>query len=209
MPKMPYRRRGGILRPVLNASKAGAKWLAKRATRDRLRRQTAEGVIDMAERRYMLEYGSYARLYADGKEWDGRSGRRLVTLPPNPDEVPTPLWVLDILAGFTAGSETGPEDVRGTPCRHLTGTTDLSRASQATPGGVAVPARKRFEDLLALPVDVWVDDTHIRRVRFTSEHPTGHRSETLELWDFGVQLDDLDWTRLPTFRSPEQAGAKG
>jgi hypothetical protein len=52
-----------------------------------------------------------------------------------------------------------------------------------------------------LPAEVWLDDSHIRRVRFVSER----RIESLELWDFGASLEGLDWTRLPTFRSPERA----
>jgi hypothetical protein len=113
--------------------------------------------------------------------------------------------LVDILAGLTAATDEGTDDVRGTPSRRFTATVDLSRASRITPGGVAVPMlmRGRFEDLLALPVEVCVDDEHVRRVRFRPEH----RTETLELWDFGVSLDGLDWTRLPTFRSPGEAAA--
>jgi hypothetical protein len=207
-PKMPYRRRrrGGVLRPFLTASKAGAKLVVSRAICSHFGPLTAEGVIDMAGRRYMLDYGSYARLYADGKEWDGRSGRPLATLPPNADPVPTPLWLLDIVAGFTGVCDVEAEAVRGNSCRHVTGTIDLSRAPHMVPSGVAVPACKRYEDLLSMPIDIWIDDTHIRRVRFGSKHfpgPSGHRSETLELWDYGVSLDNLDWTRLPAFRLSE------
>ena len=90
-------------------------------------------------------------------------------------------------------------------CRHLGCTADLSRASQAAAGRIAVPVRSRFEDLLALPLEVWLDDMHIRRVRFSSAEGAEQRSETLELWDFGVAVDDLDWTRLPTFRSADEA----
>jgi hypothetical protein len=28
------------------------------------------------------------------------------------------------------------------------------------------------------------------------------KERTTELWDFGVSLEDLDWTRLPDFRNP-------
>jgi hypothetical protein len=206
MPVMPYRRRGGLLRPILSAGKSGAKRLVKVAARDLdFRHQTSEGIIDITGRRYMLDYGSYARLYADGQEWDGRSGRALATLPPDASAVPTPLWLLDLLAGVVGASETGTDEVRGVTCRHLAGTADLSRASQAAPGGIAAPGRTRFEDLLALPVEVWIDDTQIRRIRFSSSEGAEQRSDTLELWDFGVPLDDLDWTRLPTFRSPDEA----
>ena len=79
---------------------------------------------------------------------------------------------------------------------------DLSRASRATPGGVAVPTLGRFEALLALTAEVWLDDCHVRRLRFAAEN----RTDTLELWDLGVALDDLDWSRLPTFRTAGEAG---
>jgi hypothetical protein len=203
---MPYRRRGGLLRPILNAGKSGAKRLVKFAAPDLdFRRQTSEGIIDIAGRRYMLDYGSYARLYADGKEWDGRSGRALATLPPDGSAFPTPLWLLDLLAGVVGASETGTEEVRGVTCRHLAATADLSRASQAVRGGIAAPGRRRFEELLALPVEIWIDDTQIRRIRFNSSEGVEQHTDTLELWDFGVPIDDLDWTRLPTFQSPDEA----
>jgi hypothetical protein len=204
MPPMPRRRRGGLMRPVTAAAKAAGKRLLKAATNNfDFRHMTAEGVVDLEQRRYMLDYGSYARLYASGKEWDGRSGRRLSTLSIDEQLVPTPLWLLDILAGVTEATDDAPDEVRGRRCRRFTATVDLSRASQATAGGVAVPTLARFEDALALSVGVCIDGEHIRRVRFRPEH----RIETLELWDFGVALDHLDWTRLPTFRSPEEAAA--
>jgi hypothetical protein len=62
---------------------------------------------------------------------------------------------------------------------------------------VAAPAVDRFEDLLALPIEVCIDERHVRRIRCE----TGHGVKTLELWGFGVDVDRLDWTRLPTFRS--------
>jgi hypothetical protein len=201
-PQRPRRRRGGLLRPPGRVAKAAGTRLFKAATRNHdFRRQSSEGVIDFAGRRYMLDHGSYSQLYAGGQEWDGRSGRLLATLSPEEMKRPTPLWLLDILAGLTAATDAGTEEVRGTSCRRVAAIVDLGRASKATSGGVAVPRLARFEELLALPVDVWVDDTHVRRVRY--EH--GFLNETVELWDFDVQPQDLDWTRLPTFRSPNEA----
>jgi len=201
-PQMPRRRRGGLLRPVGRLAKAAGKLLLKAATRTHdFRHVSSEGVVDFAGRRYMLDHGSYAQLYAGGRHWDGRSGRPLATLPPEEDKLPTPLWLLDILAGLTAATDEGTEDVRGTSCRRFAATVDLSRASKATPGGVAVPKLARFEELLALPVTVWIDDAHVRRVRYDY----GFLKETVELWDFDVRPEDLDWTRLPTFRSPSEA----
>jgi len=202
MPPMPQRRRGGLLRPLMRAGKAAGKRLLTRALGDLdFRRQEAEGFIDLARRRYLLDYGHYARLFADGQEWDGRSGRLLSTLSADTDVVPTPLWLLDLLAGVTETRDAGTEGVRGTPCRRIAAKTDLSRASRDIPGGIAVPQLGRFEDLLALPIEVWVDESHVRRVRFERDD----RVETVELWDFGTPLDAIDWTRLPTFRSPEEA----
>ena len=109
---------------------------------------------------------------------------------------------MDLLAGVTSAEEAGLEDVRGTSCRHLVATADLGRASQATSGGMPVRGGKTFDELLALPVEVWIDESFIRRVRFA---PKAGDADTLDLWDFGTPLDDLDWTRLPTFRSPSEA----
>jgi len=207
----------GLMRPMASVAKAAGKRLLKAVTGNvDLRRQSAEGVIDLRASRWMLDYGSYARLYAEGMEWDGRSGRPLATLPPNQQELPSPLWLLDILAELDGATEEGAEDVRGTACRRFSATVDMSRASQPTAGGVATSKLGRFGDMLAaqaraqdrsdqaaVPIEVWLDDEHVRRVRFLPEH----RVETLELWDFGVSPDDLDWTRLPTFRSSEEAAA--
>jgi hypothetical protein len=58
---------------------------------------------------------------------------------------------------------------------------------------------------------VWIDDQHIRQVRFEDRrkvHPSPDQGGssakilTLELWDFGVRVRGLDWSRLPTFLSP-------
>ena len=53
---------------------------------------------------------------------------------------------------------------------------------------------------------VWIDGQRIQRFQ-TVERGSGRslsrtRTETVELWDFGVPVDSLDWSRLPTFRAP-------
>ncbi|MGH2395184.1 MAG: hypothetical protein ACRDGH_17115 [Candidatus Limnocylindria bacterium] len=167
------------------------------------RRMTAEGVIDMPGRRYRLAQGHYAWLYAEGKLWPGWSRRAIATLEPWEEDEPRPpepLWLLDLLAGVTDATEIGTEVVRGTPCRHLRVVVDASRASQAIPGGVPVPARPSFEELLALPMEVWIDDSRLRRVYFRRDR---HGAETMELWDFGLTIDEQDWPQLPTFQTPD------
>jgi hypothetical protein len=50
----------------MRLGKAAGKRLWKGATQDfDFRRQEAEGVVDFARRRCMLDYGSYARLFAE------------------------------------------------------------------------------------------------------------------------------------------------
>jgi hypothetical protein len=96
----------------------------------------------------------------------------------------------------------GHETLRETRCAKLTARVDMARASALHDGGLRAPAVERFEELLALPVTVWTDDRFIRRVHFDHEQK---KQLTLELWDFDVPTDELDWSRLPTFKSPEEA----
>jgi hypothetical protein len=53
---------------------------------------------------------------------------------------------------------------------------------------------------------VWIDDLRIHRFRIvhrgSGRSAGATRTETVELWDFGVPVDELDWTRLPSFRTP-------
>ncbi len=202
MPERSRRRRGGLMRPMAAVSGAAGKRLLKAVTGNRdFRHLSGEGVVDLAQRRYMVDFGSWACLHVGGTEWSGRSGRRVDTLTAHEHDFPAPLWLLDVLAGVTSATHVGTEDVRGTPCQRVAATTDLARASQMTPGGLAVPVRRRFEELSALPVDVWLDESYVRRTRFKFDE----RTETLDLWDFGVPIGGFDWTRLPTFRSPQEA----
>jgi hypothetical protein len=55
---------------------------------------------------------------------------------------------------------------------------------------------------------VWMGEGHFRRIQF-DERParrnprvTAARRRTIELWDFGVPVDSLDWSRLPSFLPP-------
>lgn len=114
----------------------------------------------------------------------------------------SPLWLLDLLGGVVGAEDQGEDTVDGEPCRSVRVVVNLAEASAALPGGMPSPARDRFDDLLALPVEVWVDSTHVRRIRITDTE-TAHSSVvvTLTLREFGVSVDDLDWSRLPTFRS--------
>src|ERR1700722_12005514 len=46
---------------------------------------------------------------------------------------------------------------------------------------------------------VWADDEHIRRIQRVYFAGSTTKSLTLDLWDFGVPVGELDWSRLPSF----------
>jgi hypothetical protein len=198
------RRQGGLLRPVgkLASLVLSAAW--KLATRDlNFGHLVGEGVLQPSAGRYMVDYGSWAVLYRDSDFFGGRSGRRLETLEPwhafHQDEV---LWLLRLMCGTTKARVEGHETLRETSCTKLMARVDMARASALHDGGLRAPAVEHFEVLLALQVTVWTDDRFIRRVHFDHEQK---KQLTLELWDFDVPTDEFDWSRLPTFKSPEEA----
>lgn len=162
-----------------------------------------EGIAEPARGRYMIDFGSVAQLYAGGKIFGGRSGRPVEAAYPllRGQRVGEVLWLLRLLPGTTDASLDGTETIRGTACRRLAAHVDVERASAASEEGLRPPPVDRFEELRAVPVTVWIDGQHVRRVRF-ERGPPARQVTTLDLWEFGVPTGDLDWSRLPTFRSP-------
>ena len=196
-----------ILAPAGRLIKAGAKAAWRRATDDKdFHNLEAEGFIEPRSRRWMADYGDYAELFQDDRLWGGRSGRALSTLEPWPDGSRTNfLWMLEALRGVVEARADGEEAVRGHGCTKTLATVDLSRASERTPGSVEVPRVSRFSELLALPFSLWVADGLLRRVQFVGGTctPDGCETMTLDLWDYGVSTERLDWSRLPTFRTSD------
>ena len=160
-----------------------------------------EGIAEPARGRYMIDLGSRAQLYAGGKRFFGRSGGPVAEARPLRDgqRVGEVLWLLWLLLGTTDASPNGSQTIRGTACRRLAAHADMERASAASEEELRPPPVDRFEQLRALPVTVWIDGQYVRRVRFGGGPPV---RATLDLWEFGVPVGELDWSRLPTFRSP-------
>jgi hypothetical protein len=160
------------------------------------------GIAEPAQGRYMIDYGLWAELHADGKTVRGRSGRALQALRNSrwerPEEV---LWLVRLLPGTTDAALEGTDTLHGTLCQRLAAHVDLARASAASGAGLRPPLVERFEDLSALPVTVWIDGQHVRRIRSEHDLALEFITTTLDLWEFGVPAGDLDWSRLPTFRS--------
>jgi hypothetical protein len=164
--------------PEVNATEFGG------MMREAFRHYVGAGFAEPAADRYQVDYGGYAQMYFDGRFWGGPSGAPL--RPNNQGRrtgVSDPLGLLRLLRGVTQARYTGEETLRGTPCR-------------------AVAVRAGSDAFT-----VWIDDEHVRQVQ--SESHGGPRrggswkmTTTFELWDFGIPVDSLDWSHLPSFRTP-------
>lgn len=174
LPQFPARpARGPVQRLVRRVRSTAGKVIVQGASGlvSRLgdpRHLVGAGVVDLSGRRVMVDFGSYATVQIGTQEWSGRSGRPLDTLPAAPPHVPSPLWLIDLVGGMTTARPCGAEEVAGENWQHLTGTASLAEASEAAPKGMPTPARDDFDELLALPIEVWLDDGQLRRIRFVS-----------------------------------------
>ena len=214
LPERKPRRRGGLLRPVLRPARAAGRW-AWNYVAENWSSFRFDGFVEPARRRHMLavseETGTlknWAELERDGKRFSGRPGQPVATLDPVRGRGFTDVWfLLDSLRGLEAATGDGEDVIRGTPCRRLAARVDLARASAAVEDGIHPPSVDRFEDLLSLPFTVWIDGTHVRRVRFEEEQPS--RSWQIDLWEFGVPTAELDWSRLPRLSAGDEPPAPG
>jgi hypothetical protein len=162
------------------------------------------GVLDLDQRRYAIDYGSYAEIYEDGLHWGGRPGRpRRIS---EPEERPTPLWLIDLLAGTVevayAEPEPSAENEGEGASHHLRIIVDMERAADQI-AGLYLPAAGSIPDLRAVPVDVWLDGGLLHRIDLAAES----LRHTLELFDHGVKLDEFDWSRLPQIEADSGARA--
>jgi hypothetical protein len=150
--------------------------------REAFTHQVGAGFLEPAAGRYQVDFGAYAQMYADGQLFGGQPGATLQARHHDrrgSRDAHDPLGMLLLLRGTNEARLAGDETVRGTSCRVVevrAGSTGLT---------------------------VWIDDEHVRRVRFEEhargEPPTVSRTVTLELWDFGPPAEPLDWSRLPSF----------
>jgi len=153
--------------------------------RDHFLHQLGAGFIDFADARYLVDFGGYAQALVDGRRFGGLSGEPLgprYEIRPYKFRRDDPLDALRKLQSASAARWAGHEQVRWTTCRVVT---------------AAVGADE---------LTVWIDGRRVQRFqtveRGSDRYPLATRTETVELWDFGVPVDELDWSRLPTFRTP-------
>lgn len=153
------------------------------------------GFVEPAAGRYQIDYGAYAQMYIDGELFGGQSGaplrdnnRSRRAEPQNND----PLGLLGLLREVTQARYSGAETLRGTPCRLVAVLAGSAELTVWLAGSAELT--------------VWIDDEHVRRIqseaRGLGPRHTGSATQTFELWDFGTPAGSLDWTHLPSFRTP-------
>ena len=153
------------------------------------------GFVEPAARRYQIDFGAYAQMYIDGELFGGQSGaplrdnNRSRRAEPQKND---PLLLLGLLREVTQARYSGAETLRGTPCRAVA----VLAGSAALTAWLAGP----------MELTVSIDDEHVRRIQSEWRDPSPRRvgsvTEAYELWDFGVPVGSLDWSRLPSFRTP-------
>jgi hypothetical protein len=147
--------------------------------------QVGAGFVEPAADRYLIDFGGWSQVLTDGRRFGGLSGEPLgprYEIRPHRFGRDDPLDALRKLQRATAARWAGTEQVRWTTCRVVETMVDDNEFT------------------------VWIDDERIRRFQ-TVERGSGRsalatKTETVELWDFGVPVDSLDWSRLPDFRTP-------
>jgi hypothetical protein len=199
-PKRPTRSRPGPVGRLARLA-AGAAW--KRIApgvdvgelREAFFHPVGVGFVEPAAGRYQIDYGAYAQMYIDGELFGGQSGaplrdnNRSRRAEPQKND---PLRLLGLLREVTQARYSGAETLRGTPCRAV---AVLAGSAELTVW-LAGPAE----------LTVWIDDEHVRRIQSEWRDPgprgIGSATQAFELWDFGVPAGSLDWSRLPSFRTP-------
>lgn len=103
----------------------------------------------------------------------------------------TPAQYLRVLSAAKDVELVGDEDVRGVPTTHYRGVIDVNRLIEEQPS-----LRRSLEalDLDEVPTEVWIDRDGLLR-RLTQEYELASAGEktltsvTMELYDFGVEVD--------------------
>lgn len=184
----PESRPGLVARLVRRAARAALSRLAPDVNVADLRQafahQVGVGFVEPAADRYMIDYGSYAVMRAGDKSFGGRSGSLLQARHRHRrahERSDDPLRLLRLVQGAPDAQHVGDESLRGTPCR-------------------VVAIRSGPPELT-----VWADDQHIRKIQYEEGGSSVSKKHALELWDFGVPVDWLDWSRLPSFHGMDIA----
>jgi hypothetical protein len=200
--------------PAVRLVGAAVRTVWRRIAPDRdLRRGRAEGFAEPAAGRYMIDHGGLSEVCIGGTTFTGLSGRALAALRPDAadHESGDALWSLRLVPGVTEAAFEAAETLHDTACRRFAVRVDTARAATASPVKLRVPHGASPRPGPSLALIVWIGRQYVHQVRLrqgASGAPPDQASAgltkvlTLELWDFGVPTEHLDWSRLPNFRDP-------
>ena len=188
--RRPLRRRPGLVgRLTRRAAKAAWERVAPETSpaeaRELFLHQFGAGFIDLAGGRYLVDFGGYAQVLVDGRRFGGLSGEPLgprYELRPHKFRRDDPLDALRKLQRATRPAGPARSGCAGRPAasrwsrRAPTNSRSGSMTSASSGSG-------RWNAGLVGP--------------YRRQGP-----RRVELWDFGVPVDSLDWSRLPSFRTP-------
>ena len=179
--------------------------------------QVGEGFVEPAAGRYLIDFGGYAQMLVDGRRFGGRSGAPLGPRHESRGKrrLDDPFDLLRLAQNVTDARYAGAETVRGTPCRLVVATAGLAeltvwiddqhvRRIQTVERASAASSRRATTSASA-PTSASASPTSASAptagASTTSTVSGTSKTDTLELWDFGVPVDSLDWSRLPAFRA--------
>lgn len=176
--------RGTLPRPVRELARRAGKAVRKRVSGGaEFSHGAAEGFLEPAVGRYVIDFGEYAEMCVGGVTFGGRSGRSLQTLRPMERRDGVVLWLLRLLLGATdarleddarAGDDAQLEDMqpmRGTHCRRYAVRVELAPAEAASGAALPPPTGVNSWQPPALQLIAWTDGHHIRRVQFDDRVP--------------------------------------
>jgi hypothetical protein len=139
-----------------------------------------EGFIEpLTGGRYQIYWGGYATVVTGGRQFFGRPGEPVEEHPTSDSDAgeDSLLEPMEDMRSAVSARFSGEDVVRGTPCQVIAAVTGSRELT------------------------VWVDDVYIRRISEKITMPslwgTARAEVTLELWDFGVAAEALDWSRFP------------
>jgi hypothetical protein len=171
-------------------------------------REVAQGIVEPAAGRYQMIYHTgFAKMCVDGQHYTGLHGGALEDWTKDRSQAPhkdDPLAWLKLLQGVTEARYTGNETLRGTPCRKIILSKILLAMRPARPEEARSAKEDSRSDLAEFTV--WIDEEYVRQVQ-AAEGPGNMETRTLELWDFGVQDDSVDWAHFPERAEQASAGS--
>jgi hypothetical protein len=158
---------------------------------------SATGLMEFTPLRFMMDFGHYAVIGRDGREWKGRSGRDTASLRGARQSHGQPTWLMALAGGIVEAAEQESTPADGAPLRCYAAIADLQRAAARSRVDLALPPRRTLADLSKLDLGICVDESHIRRVAFAD----GFVAVSVEITEFGASPPSA-WDRLPDLETP-------